>query len=228
MGQVLDLVELLKSVEDHRQGHWRIEWRLASAGTNSPPLTVRTVAFPRRQGECITELADQTVLQTESYISSLLQGSYPEGLSRNASIPLKRMCERSRNGIARTDISIRSGRVVSLCLPGTRTAIATIRGRHGRLGPDEVDTHTEFGSIEGLVCGVTRWGDQRALRVIERLSKQEVTCVLEKSLSKHLGEDLRWYEAWKGRQFTLQGIMGPTEVSIASILNLPRKGNYIF
>lgn len=204
--QVLDFVELLEQLEDPVLENRRIVWRLAQAYTNSPPLTVRASPSPRTPDSPIFLEAEQVADLASGALTSLVQGIKPEWLEAKPSATLHRIFERNQQGLGQTDIKLGNGSPISLLPKHAR--IASLALEHEPVEEEmkrPEQGQTEFGSIEGKVCGLTRWRSRPALQVIERLSDQKVTCVLSDEIAQKMGLDHTWSEVWNGRYLSLRG-----------------------
>ena len=208
MRQVLDFVEFLEQLEDPVAEKRKIVWRLTDAHTNSPPLTVVATSFPSVTGMYIKPEAEQVAARAYAALASLVQGTNPEWLEPEPTVPLRRILERNLNVIGQTDIGVDDGNPISLSPPLARAASKALD--QVSLEEDEEAqnlTRTEFGSIEGEVYGLSRWHSRPALQVVERLSGQKIVCVLNDAVAQKLGLNHKWAEVWEGRYLTLRGVL---------------------
>jgi hypothetical protein len=206
MRQVLDYVEALEKAESLEGDERRIVWRLKHAHTNSPPFTVVAQAFPANPAVSVSLEAERVVSVFSAGLMRLLDGQTGDWIDREIAAPLRRAMKRNLNGIGQTDLRIDDGSPLSVTPASAKTALIALE----RFELDEeaatIDLRrVEYGSIEGEVCGLTKWNDKPALVVIERLSEKKVTCVLSAELAAELGPDHRWSEAWDGRQLLIGG-----------------------
>lgn len=204
--QVLDFVELLEHLEDPVLENRRIVWRLAQASTNSRPLTVVASPFPRTPDSPIFLEAEQVADRASVALTSLVQGIKPEWLEAKPSAMLHRIFERHQQGLGQTDIKLGNESLISLLPRLARIASLaleqeSVQEETERQGQDQ----TEFGSIEGKVSGLTSWRSRPVLQVIERLSDQDVSCILSDELAQKMGLGHTWSEVWDGRYLSLRG-----------------------
>ncbi|WP_140941994.1 hypothetical protein [Prosthecodimorpha hirschii] len=208
MRQILDIVDALEKSEAVSTTERKVVWRLVEAHTNSPPLTITAEAFPVNPTVSIGLIADQLASTFAAGIQCLLEGQSPEWIGHDVASPLKRAFQRNMNGVGRTRIELEEGRAIDVVPSTAQAAVIALDRIELNSRADLPDLrHTEYGDIETEVCGITRWNDKPALVVVERLSREKVTCVLSAELAEKLGPSHRWHEAWDGQRLLVTGAM---------------------
>lgn len=208
MHQVLDLVAALEGAESEEAGSRLIVWRLTEAHTNSPPFTITAQAFPADPDISVSAEASRVVALFANGMKELLEGRDPPWLADEIAAPLKRALQRNVNGIGRTEIVIEGEEPFNMVPHNARTAMVTLERREIDAEASTPDySRTEYGAVETEVYGVTRWNDKPALVVVERLSRDKVTCVLSAELAELLGPHHSWSEAWEGRRLLVGGAL---------------------
>lgn len=220
MRQVLDLVEALERTEG-AESERRIVWRLTEAHTNSPPFTVTASAYPVDPVVSITVEAERVASEFLGGVAELLRGETPDWLDPDVIAPLKRAFRRNTNGVGQTLIQSEGKEPINVVPTNAQSALATI----GQIGAAEVAAgmalrRTEYGSIEAEVVGITRWNDRPALTVVERLSGNKVTCILEPELAEQLGPVHRWNEVWENGRVLLTGALHYNDDGILKRVNV--------
>lgn len=208
MRQILDLIEALERTEAVDSDARRIVWRLTDAHTNSPPFTVKAEAYSIDPTLAIGLEADRVISLYATGIDSLLNGEPPDWIDADLSAPIRRALKRNLNGVGQTKIEI-EGRLPVDILPAKAqvgvTALDRIEAAEELTMADW--RRTEFGSLEGILCGLTYWNGKPSIVVIERLSEQKVTCVLNATLVSELGPQHKWSEAWSGHRLLISGAL---------------------
>lgn len=208
MKQVLDLVDALEHTEADAANERQIVWRLTEAHTNSPPLTITVEAFAINPAVAIDFEANRVANEFAIGLNGLLLGQPHSELPRHAIGPLKRVFQRNLNGIGLTEISVDDDLSLTVAPTNARSALIAVE----RLELDwkaEVKDYrrTEYGSVEVEVFGVSRFYEKPALIVIERLSRDKVTCILTSQLAEHLGPKHQWNEVWRGERLLVSGAL---------------------
>ena len=206
MKQVLDLVDAVEKAETVDGGERQLVWRLKEAHTNSPPFTVVAEAFPAQPSLSVSLEANRVSQMFMAGVRTLLSGDVPEWVDAEVGRSLRRALERNLNGVSRTVIEYGDDEQLSIAPQTARSGIAALDRLEIEAEATRVDwSRTEYGSVEGEVCGLTRWNNRPALLMIERLSGERFTCVLDQDLADRVGPDHRWIEAWDGRRLLVTG-----------------------
>ena len=164
--------------------------------------------FPSVPDGSVEPEADQVTELARTALTSLVQGTSPEWLESKPTVPLRRIVERNLNGIGQTDIGVDGDEPISLSPPLARVAsVALGKATSEDSGGAQDLARTEFGSVEGEICGLSRWRSRPALQVVERLSGQKIVCVLDNVLAQEMGLDHKWAEVWEGSHWTLRGVL---------------------
>lgn len=208
MNQVLDLVKVLEEIEIAQGDKNEIVWRLTEAHTNSPPLSVTVEAFSSGPEIFIDSTAEKVIENFSHGVDSLLTEGKLLGFSQGAVRSIKKAFLRNMNGIGQTDISIGDSDVANFTPLNSQSAVFAIERFELDMKESVVDhTRTEFGSLELEVQGILQWYNKPALKVVERLSREEATCVLTQELADRLGATYKWGDAWEGRRLLITGAL---------------------
>ncbi|MEI8396342.1 MAG: hypothetical protein WCF85_16530 [Rhodospirillaceae bacterium] len=208
MRQVLDIVEALERAETAEGEKRQIVWRLTEAHTNSPPFTVTVEAFSIDPEAFVGREATQATTTFEDTIKDLLEGRKSDRINYDMALPLKQVFQRNLNGVGRTEIKIDDKEPFNVVPSNARTAVHTLEQIQLDRDAAIIDCRrTEFGSVEVEVQRVTSWHGKPALTVIERLSRDKITCVLSAELAEELGPSHKWGEAWEGQRLLVSGAL---------------------
>ena len=208
MQQMLDLVSALERTEASEPSERQIVWRLTEAHTNSPPFTITAEAFPADPAIALDAASLRVPADFIGGLRELLAGRDPEWLDDEAVAPLKRALQRNLNGVGRSAIRLDDEDAVDVVPQSARVAVAVLEHRAITALAAEPDySRTEYGSVEVLVYGVTRWNDRPALSVQERLSRDKLTCVLDPDVAEELGPHRNWSDAWQGSRLLVGGAL---------------------
>lgn len=207
MHQVLDYISALGSMEDTDGSAKKIVWRLTEAHTNSPPFTVTTEAFSIDPVVSVAFEADRVTSRFKDVLLNFSVGQRPSDISIDSIAPLKRLFSRNLEGIGLTQVKIRDS-FIDITPSTAKNAVIAIEKLELELQDSVADLrHTEFGSVECIVFGLTQWNNKPALSVIDRLGGQKLTCVLSVEVAAALGEAHSWSEAWQGRRLLVSGAL---------------------
>jgi hypothetical protein len=192
MKQVLATFALLNS------GGATTVWRLVSASTNSP-LTI--VA----EGENDVVASHQKTVFAQS-MRELKMGRYPEAWKRPELQP-------AANTILSKLIDSLGEMVVDLDDGSGPIVIAqqdaqVFEGLPDAYAPQltiAVSAKNQVGSIEGLLVEVTTFRGKPAIRLQERKSKRDVTCVIPAELVESLSHIANLRDVWERRRLIVRG-----------------------
>ena len=208
LNQVLDFISALELSETTNTSERQVVWRLADAHTKSPPFAIVAEPFPAHADLSGSLEANRVIELFTSKFKSLLEGCPSQLTLVDARGPIERILDRNLNGIARTDLQIDDDETISVEHSSARLAkLAIERSGIDPEGARPDFRRTEMGSLEGDICGVTRWNGRPALEIIERLSKKRFTCLLNNELSEELGPSHQWNEVWEGRLVRVTGAL---------------------
>lgn len=195
MLQVLDAFRLLTA--DDRT----VVWRLVMASTNSP-LTV------------VAE-ADESPAATEqkkafaASLSELQAGRFPQAWRRpELAAAASALLQRSSEFIARTEFGLDDTNNPLVISP---EVVAPFRGLPAlpihESEPLTLPRHTkrQVGSIQGLLIEVTTYRSRPAIRLRERKTGREITCVLSSDLAGQFSHESSAQDVWDNRRFTVRG-----------------------
>lgn len=209
MHQVLDMIGALEGIESGDRSERHIVWRLTDAHTNSPPFTVTAEAFSRDPQVSVALEVERVTHLYAVAIESVLDGSKPDWLESVPGQALKRALKRNLNGVGHTDIVIEGEEPIIILPTKARIGLEALEASEAQ--PDDDAQRIEYGSIECQVVGLTRYYNNPAMVVVERLSRDRVMCVLTPELAAELGPEHQWSEAWSGESLRLGGklLFGP-------------------
>src|SRR5208337_3738359 len=102
--------------------------------------------------------------------------------------------ERSRNGIGQTDIQLfPDASPITIVREAARIgALALERTRLETQAQIEDLSHTEIGSVEGVVTEATTYYRRPAVRIRERIEGRSVLCLLTPELAAKVGDSHNW------------------------------------
>lgn len=208
MRQVLDFIEALEKTETLDGGDAQIVWRLTKAHTNSPPLTVVAEAFSKNPTVSISMEAGRVSGMFASTLLSLSTGQEPEWFDVSLGKTLRRAFERNTNGIGLTEVQIGDEPAINIAPQEARLGLVVM----DRIELDEAAGHedwrrTEYGSFEGQIHSILQWSGRPAVVLIDRLSGQKVTCLLQKDVADRMGPQHSWQEAWEGHRLVVTGAL---------------------
>ena len=206
--QVLDLVEALERTETTVPSERQVVWRLTEAHTNSPPFTVVAEAFPLRGGLSISLEANRVSTLFASELGHLLEGGPSDLMGIDAQEPISRVLNRNLNGVGQTEIRIGEDEPIFIRPQSARVAKLAI-GQivlSAEVAKSDLQ-RTEYGTVQGVIAGLTTWSGKPVLTAIDRLSQKPFTCVLGEKLSKDIGPEHSWTEVWEGRIVNVSGAL---------------------
>jgi hypothetical protein len=185
MQQVLDHFALLSKAEARDpSSNAKVVWKLESASTNSP-FTIEASAISSNPEVSVVRQALQARRTMSNDLTRLYRGeAKPDWFDDEAEGAMRRIIERSLNGIARTDFVAEDAKEAA-----------------------EIEdlSRKEFGSIEGQLDSLRPYNNKPAIMLKERLSGRVVPCVLSRDLADSIGQLHRWNEVWSNRRVTVSG-----------------------
>jgi hypothetical protein len=205
MQQVLDAFALLSRAEG--PGSPQIVWRLERASTNSP-LTVSALAESTDPLGDVDREARLAKAAVSDGLAGILHGrERAPWIDHAAEEIVGRVLRRTLNGIGRTDIYFGDDTPPIVidhrsALKGT-SFLEKIAAEEAALVEDL--THTEYGTIEGDVLGLTKHYRKPAVVIRARISGREIKCVLSEVAAKKIGEEHAWREAWTDQRVLVRG-----------------------
>lgn len=195
MRQVLDAFHLL-TAEDKS-----VVWRLITASTNSP-LTVVAEADE-------SPLAAEQKRSFAASLAELQAGRFPQAWKRpELAATASALLLRSSEFIARTEFTLDETSAPLVISP---EMVAPFRGLPilpiNESEPLSIPPHTkrQIGSIQGLLIEVTTYRSRPAIRLRERKTGREITCVLSPDLAGQFSHDSSAQDVWDNRRFTVRG-----------------------
>lgn len=193
MQQVLDTFKLLDGTGD-------VVWRLVSASTNSP----LTIIAEAEESSAVAE-------QLENFTHSLAElhaGRFPEAWKRpELKETAAAFLRRSSLGVARTDFVIGEHQPISLTREDAIPFLGTAESAQC-FSLDSIkvgNSKKQRGSIEGMLGEVITFYGRPAIRVRERKSQRDITCVITESLAKTFESHASIQDVWMKRRVTIKG-----------------------
>ncbi len=206
LDQVRDYFDILENVEEAVSGNGTtaLEWRVVSATTNSP-ITLEAMAFARDYGVNIDRRAADVTREVATGLKALSLGSSrPHFFDDRTIAKAERIFERVTNGLAQTFINHGPDLpALELTPPVARAAMGFAKAA---LTPPE-QPYTELGSIEGAARTIDQDGHGRLiLRVQERLTGEDVKCIVTGKARDELGEH-QVRDIWHNRRVRVYGTL---------------------
>jgi hypothetical protein len=197
--QVRDIFEL---AENDDPG---VAWKLVSATTNTPlTISAEMVAMePNVLPDTLAALANERTKELSEGFAALERGTIiPPWSHGKKAIVLKRLLNRSLNGIGRTDIQVNDASERETLTP--QRAEAALRALDAAQ-PTIDRSRAEIGSIEGEYLDIGSHYAHPAIRIRERKTGGEVWCwVSEKDLER-FSELVRAADVWRHKRILARG-----------------------
>ncbi len=202
MEQVLEFFALLNA--DAKEGE-EIVWKLVSAQTNSPEITV--------EGEAASLYASVDVsiparTQKSAFVrafKSMIEGRVPKEWRNSPKAKLAReFIERNMNGVGYTEIVVSPGEPpITLDRNIARQSVERLK-----IAPvHQFHAHEEMGSLEGVLLQIGTHHNKPALSVRDRLSRNLVTCIITESMREEIDKQVHAEHVWKHREVIVRGTL---------------------
>src|SRR5258706_1137990 len=198
MRQVLDTVAMMCRADPEAAAS--IEWRLVSANTNSP-LTVVAEAKARRPDIDATMVAVAQKRIFRRCVSQLREGRVP--IAWNS--PDDR--RRAKNWLRRTGDGIAATRIDT----GASEDPIVLTAEDAKIAEPVLDAapigrpREQIGSVEGYLIAVETHYHKPAIRIRERRSRAEITCIVPDEFRKQIAEDANFDDVWRERRVVVRG-----------------------
>lgn len=175
-------------------------WRLVSASTNSPFTVVAEADY--------IEAAVQKKDVFKQSLRELNSGRSPETWKRpELQLAAASLLRRSSGEIARTEFTLGDMReplaisreVAAPLVVQLRVALPTM------LPPPA--SKRQVGSIDGTLVGVTTYWGRPAIRVEERKTGREITCVISETLAARFSLEASMQDVWLHRRINVRGVI---------------------
>ena len=199
MRQVLDIFELLNS---DKSG---VEWKLASATTNSPFL-LEGEAVSLEPSVDVSVIARAQKADALEGLRDVARGKYPSNWEGSNRITVaKRLFRRNLNGVGSTKINFDIDEVVVTPVIA-QTALNTLELK--------VESHSlfdlppgkqEVGSLEGTFADLTTYRNLPAVRIIEAHTKRTIWCRLSNDLQEKFGDKATFKDIWEHKRVIVRG-----------------------
>jgi hypothetical protein len=205
--QVLDFFDLLIAAQGDDDGQ-AVAWHLADISMHSP-LTATGEPHALKPGVPVEVIARRGKESVKSALRSLSAGSVPPAWMRNreARNKAKNILKRNTNGVGRTDINFDDESPVEIIVEKTaRAGLNALERTELEEQAAEADlSRTENGSIEGEITDTTTHYGHPAIKIRERLTKDEITVTLSRDLAERAGRVHNWSEVWAGKRVLVTG-----------------------
>jgi hypothetical protein len=210
MHQILDFFDLLSAAggEDGKA----VSWRLVDVSMASP-LSATAEAFsdvPDVQAEMIARREKERVLTSIREITET--GQVPAWMDLSARAKARALFNRNLNGIGRTDIKFDEQTPLTVIVERSARAALLALDTSDKIQEVEEDlSRSEMGSAEGNIIRLETYHGQASIRLAERVTDREISCVLSPSLAQQIGPQHNWAEVWAGRRVLVVGeiLFGP-------------------
>lgn len=196
--QVRDIFELAENDDPS------VAWKLVSATTNTPlTIAAELVAMePDISAAALAALASDRTKELKEGLDALGRGrviaAWSQGRKANV---LKRVLNRSLNGIGRTDVQINDESERETLTPQiAETALRALGA------PPEVDrSRAEIGSIEGDYLYLGDHYAHPALKILERKTGAEVWCWVSETDLERFSELVKAADVWRHKRVRARG-----------------------
>jgi hypothetical protein len=196
--QVRDIFELAESDDPS------VAWKLVSATTNSPlTIVAELVAVePNISPIALAALADARTRELREGISALERGAIiPSWARGRKATTLKRLLNRSLNGVGRTDVQVNDEAERETITP--QTAQRALRAIDA---PPEIDrARVEIGSIDGEYVEIGTHYAHPAIKLRERKTGAEIWCWVSEGDLERFSERVRAVDVWRHKAVRARG-----------------------
>lgn len=195
MVQVLDTFRLLNAEGGN------VVWRLVSASTNSP-LTI--VAEADNSLEATTQVETFT-----RSLEELALGRFPEAWKRpELALPASAFLQASTR-LARTEYLIGDRPQINLDAKDAeafaKDIVEYLPVPTLALPVYQMPAKVQFGSIDCILLQAITYHSKPAVRVKERKTRREITCIISEELAKVFSSHASVNDIWKKRRVTVRG-----------------------
>lgn len=205
--QVLDFFDLLTAAQGGPDGEV-VSWRLVAISKTSP-LSATAEAYASITGVAPEIVARRGKARVADALRAITSGNRPpDWLDGVALIKTRALLERNLNGIGRTDISFDEAEQVPAIIVerSARTALVALdKMELEKRAATEDLSHSEIGSLEGTIAGVTTFHGRPAIHLRESLRGDILWCVLSTEAAAELKATHSWGEVWEGRRVLVSG-----------------------
>jgi hypothetical protein len=202
---IRDAVDQVRDIFDLAENdNPSVAWKLVSATTNTP-LTISAELVAMEPDISPTELAafasDQTRELKEGF-SALERGSIIPSWSRGRkATTLKRLLNRSLNGIGRTDVQVNDERERETITP--QTAMLALRAIDA--APQIDRGRAEVGSVEGEYLEIGTHYAHPAIKLRERKTGAEIWCWVSDSDLERFSDRVKVADVWRHKRVRARG-----------------------
>lgn len=209
MQQVLDHFTLLARAEARDpSSNAKVVWRLESATTNSP-FTIEAIAVSSNPEVSVVRQSLQARRTLSNDLARLYRGeAKPEWLDDVAEGAVRRIVERSLNGIGRTElVAVEGSPPIVLDQRAARRTQGFLDILKAKEAAEVEDlSRKEYGTVEGQLDSLRPYNNKPAIMLKERLSGRIVPCVLSSDLAHSIGQQHQWIEVWSNRRVAVSGL----------------------
>lgn len=209
--QLLDLFDLLKLIDKKKGGtpDEQLEWCLTNVSMNSP-LNAEVSGCSKDP----TVLPDMRVLQVTGEFSrgmkAIIEGqSYDAWPDDDEMKFYTSILKRTTNGIGKTDISFGDDRpAIVLSHRIAKEGLLRVEKRKIDIEASKEDfTHQAHGSVEGVIVSTQMYYNKPSVMIKERISGENIHCVMDQALSDTIGEEHNWSEVWQSKRVLVEGLI---------------------
>lgn len=201
MRQVLDIFDLLTANSGGDQG---VQWRLASASTNSP-FYAEGEAVSFEPTVDITVVARAQKLLVAEGLKEIARGHIPENWDDERLKIAKRLYQRNMNGIGVTDIDFHQNGKIEVTPKFAKEAVAVLAVTPALGLFDFPHAKEEIGSIEGVFSQLSTYRNRPAIGVTDTRTKNLIWCVLSDDLQAKFADKADFQDFWQHRRVRVRG-----------------------
>ena len=204
MRQLLDFFELLSSAGGS-EGE-SIDWQLVEISMNSP-LKATAQAVAKVPGVLAAPIARREKAAVRYSLNQAIHSRAPDWADAGVRNRAKSLFTRNTSTIGRTSIQFETDAPpTTINQVVARQVLSRIEDyEKEQIKKVEDQTRTEYGSIEAVVIELIKHYNHPALRVRERLTGDEVVCVVSPELAEVYGPQHNWSEVWSSKRLLLTG-----------------------
>ncbi len=200
MQQVLGFFELLNA--NAKEGD-EIVWKLVSAQTHSPEITVEGEATSIYASVDVSIPARAQKISFANNFRSVLNGNIPKDWRKTYKAKLaEEFIERNTNGVGFTEIFVDPKEPpISLDRNIARQSVEKLK-----LAPvHQFRAHQEVGSIEGVLYDITTYQEKPSIKVREYSTRNSVTCIISEEMRQSINDRVHPNDVWKHNPVIVRG-----------------------
>ena len=204
--QVLEFFDLLAAAQDG-PSKGVVSWNLVSITKNSP-LTATAEAFSLEPTFNPVAIAHRAKTVVAEALTALIGGARaPDWMDEQVRTLAASFFGRSVSRVGRTDVRFApDGPPIVITEKAARVALISLERTALDISAAEEDlSRSEYGAVEGEMTQATTFYGRPAIRIRERLTNGELTCVLTEELARRVGPSHSLGEVWIGPRVMVSG-----------------------